>query len=79
MCYKFCICLESSAEILLHIYTNFLQVGGGGYVNLRLTNLLCKKIIIAKSKRVEIGCSFSRDVWQNHLRNAMAQKGLVRQ
>jgi hypothetical protein len=41
-----------------------------------LKTLLCKKIIVAKSKEVKTGWSNSRQVWQNLLRKAMAQKGL---
>jgi hypothetical protein len=39
----------------------------------RLTTLLCKRIIAAKSKEVKTGCSNTRKIWQNFLRKAMAQ------
>jgi hypothetical protein len=38
--------------------------------------LLCKKIIVAKSKEVKTGSFNSRQIWQNLLRTTMAQKGL---
>jgi hypothetical protein len=42
----------------------------------RLMTLLCKKITAVKSKEVKAEWSHSRQVWQNLLRKAMAQKGL---
>jgi hypothetical protein len=49
-----------------------LQVGG---LDTRLTSLLCKKIIVAKSKEEKTRWSNSRQIWQNLLRTAMAKKG----
>jgi hypothetical protein len=42
----------------------------------RLVTFLCKKIIVAKSKEVKIAWSNSRQIWQNLLRKAKAQKEL---
>jgi hypothetical protein len=40
----------------------------------RLTALLCKSIMVVKSKEVKTGWSNSQQSWQNLLRKAMAQK-----
>jgi hypothetical protein len=42
----------------------------------RLMTLLCKKIIVTKSKEAKSRWSNSRQIWQNLLRKAMAQRGL---
>jgi hypothetical protein len=42
----------------------------------RLMILLCKKIV-SKSKEVKARWSNLRQIWQNLLRKAMAQKGLL--
>jgi hypothetical protein len=40
----------------------------------RLAALLCRIIIVAKTKRVKTGWSTSRRIWQNVLRKAEARK-----
>jgi hypothetical protein len=41
----------------------------------RLAALLCRIIIVAKTKRVKTGWSTSRRIWQNVLRKVEARKG----
>jgi hypothetical protein len=44
-------------------------------LDVRLTSLLCKKNTAAKSKEVNL-IHLNKQIWQNLLRKAMAEKGL---